>query len=448
MKEILGIGQGNTMGVGFFHIQAPDNLAGARRIALNIETCEFYRYHVQTANFQYADIMKLGAQLAADDPTVSETVHKRILGFIYRLGFQLPRLIPYVFEQGIVSVPMISAMERALQDLPKIPESHVAKAIESAIIQKLTPIRRHQHLPTPNALAACIEEELRTYRIIGDPDTTGRQQYWNGPAYTCGLWTVGADVDKPTAEAIDRHVEAVANANNISKLDAFTQLLKGEKTLTKVTIFGIGVQQPNTQLHITHLYKTGQLSEADRETLSNTPINYRNALDIALHQRASHDPSQEQRILVQQRDGHCRYPGCTTPANQCDIDHVINHNDGGPTTLSNLQCLCRTHHNLKTDRKISATMTADGAVGWKDNTPAIGPEHQNLGTTLPEGPLAGITGKLDIKTIQSPQKLAPPSRHGMGRFGTTFDNFNHNIHLQRNTRRQIPEPEPDDPPPF
>ncbi|MGV0495103.1 HNH endonuclease signature motif containing protein, partial [Mycobacterium kansasii] len=44
----------------------------------------------------------------------------------------------------------------------------------------------------------------------------------------------------------------------------------------------------------------------------------------------------------------CRWPGCDCPALACDIDHTIPYSQGGPTHASNLKCLCRTHHLVKT----------------------------------------------------------------------------------------------------
>ena len=46
-------------------------------------------------------------------------------------------------------------------------------------------------------------------------------------------------------------------------------------------------------------------------------------------------------------DGHCRGPGCQTPARRCDLDHHVPY-PHGPTTVANLGPLHRRHHNLKT----------------------------------------------------------------------------------------------------
>ena len=50
---------------------------------------------------------------------------------------------------------------------------------------------------------------------------------------------------------------------------------------------------------------------------------------------------------VRARDITCRFPGCKVPATKCDVDHTIPW-PYGPTAASNLKCLCRRHHLLKT----------------------------------------------------------------------------------------------------
>jgi hypothetical protein len=59
-------------------------------------------------------------------------------------------------------------------------------------------------------------------------------------------------------------------------------------------------------------------------------------------------PSQALADFVRCRDLTCRWPGCDRPATECDLDHTIPYSQGGPTHASNLNCLCRTHHLVKT----------------------------------------------------------------------------------------------------
>ncbi len=82
-------------------------------------------------------------------------------------------------------------------------------------------------------------------------------------------------------------------------------------------------------------------------------------------------PSRALCEFVRCRDLTCRFPGCDKPAQVCDLDHTVAY-PVGPTHPSNLKCLCRFHHLLKTfwngvggwlDRQLP-----DGTVVWTSPT--------------------------------------------------------------------------------
>ncbi|WP_290289980.1 hypothetical protein [Corynebacterium hansenii] len=153
-------------------------------------------------------------------------------------------------------------------------------------------------------------------------------------------------------------------------------------------------------------------------------------------------PTEAQKARVRGRDGGCRFPGCSVPADRCQIDHVVNYdpnldhaglvdnplfntagqghdhcshghgdhggcghdhdhcghahehaggfvagnaaNGLGVTATWNLQCLCQHHHNLKTSRHWHAVMHDDASVTWSDHTGEV------QATTVPHGPIAHI----------------------------------------------------------
>lgn len=68
--------------------------------------------------------------------------------------------------------------------------------------------------------------------------------------------------------------------------------------------------------------------------------------------------------FVRCRDMTCRFPGCDRPAVGCDLDHTIPFGDGGRTHASNLKCLCRIHHLLKTFWGWRDQQLRDGTVIW------------------------------------------------------------------------------------
>jgi hypothetical protein len=70
-----------------------------------------------------------------------------------------------------------------------------------------------------------------------------------------------------------------------------------------------------------------------------------------------------QRRFVTIRDRGCRHPGYPHRAGWADLDHVIAHAAGGETDCTNLCCLCRRHHRLKTHaRGWTYAMTPDGVL--------------------------------------------------------------------------------------
>jgi hypothetical protein len=107
---------------------------------------------------------------------------------------------------------------------------------------------------------------------------------------------------------------------------------------------------------------------------------------------------------VRARDLTCRFPACEQPAEFCDLDHTVPW-PVGPTHPSNIKCLCRFHHLLKTfwtgvggwaDQQL-----ADGTVIWRS------PSGRTY-TTKPGGSLffpvlATPTGEVNIDKFTADQ---------------------------------------------
>ncbi len=79
----------------------------------------------------------------------------------------------------------------------------------------------------------------------------------------------------------------------------------------------------------------------------------------------TYQPGRHLARTVRKRDLYCRFPGCATAARFCDLDHVIPF-PVGLTVLSNLACLCRRHHRLKTHGHWSLSLSTDGLCTWVD----------------------------------------------------------------------------------
>lgn len=78
-------------------------------------------------------------------------------------------------------------------------------------------------------------------------------------------------------------------------------------------------------------------------------------------------PSAKLQRFIRCRDLTCRFPGCDAPAEVCDIDHAVAY-PVGPTHPSNMRCLCRKHHLLRTfwigDGGWSDQQLPDGTIVW------------------------------------------------------------------------------------
>ncbi|MGO4441805.1 DUF222 domain-containing protein [Mycobacterium sp. 2YAF39] len=96
-------------------------------------------------------------------------------------------------------------------------------------------------------------------------------------------------------------------------------------------------------------------------------------------------PSAKLVRFVRARDLTCRFPGCTAPAEVCDIDHVIPY-PLGATHPSNLACLCRKHHLLKTfwagDWELK--LRSDGAAVWTSPTGRTYTTHPGCRSYFPD----------------------------------------------------------------
>jgi hypothetical protein len=77
----------------------------------------------------------------------------------------------------------------------------------------------------------------------------------------------------------------------------------------------------------------------------------------------AYEPTAPQGRFVSTRDRRCRMPNCGQRVGWADLDHVVSHSCGGETTCTNLCCLCRSHHRLKTfARGWTFRMDPDGTL--------------------------------------------------------------------------------------
>jgi hypothetical protein len=164
-------------------------------------------------------------------------------------------------------------------------------------------------------------------------------------------------------------------------------------------------------------------------------------------------PSQDLAAFIRCRDLTCRCPGCDVPADRCDIDHTIPY-PYGPTQASNLKCICRTGHLLKTFCGWHDEQLPDGTVIW--TSPAGHTYTTHPGSRLLFPTLCTPTAPVTITAMPTPS--AGRDRKMPRRNKTRQQARHHNIQTERNdnlayliatnTTRKLTPTTNEEPPPF
>jgi hypothetical protein len=107
------------------------------------------------------------------------------------------------------------------------------------------------------------------------------------------------------------------------------------------------------------------------------------------------------------RDGGCRWSGCAAPAAWCEVHHIVERENGGPTNQANCCLMCATHHRQAHVRGI--TLTGDG-FGFTIALPGGRVLHSRppgpLGAA-PTNPPADVPHPCDDARVRGPSSYAP-----------------------------------------
>lgn len=136
-------------------------------------------------------------------------------------------------------------------------------------------------------------------------------------------------------------------------------------------------------------------------------VTVRPVIDLAEHIHVdAYETPDRLRELVTLRDVICSHPYCTRKASECDCDHRVDHDDGGPTCTCNLAPACRPHHRAKTTGGWSYVTIEPGVYLWRS---PLGYQY-----------LRDHTGTIDVTPDDERRRLAsqflthlidPPAEH-------------------------------------
>lgn len=197
-----------------------------------------------------------------------------------------------------------------------------------------------------------------------DPRTVGQRRAEAMAAVFAGADRIACQCGapgcpNPTSPALVGSVVIHVVADQAAVADATTRL----DTSVGSSRDGTGtVRRPAAVMNAGDVVPTPLLAQLIRNGAKLVPL--RTPCEEAEQQ---YRPSTALQRFIRCRDMFCRFPGCDVPAELCDIDHAVAY-PGGPTHPSNLRCLCRKHHLLRTfwigDDGWTDRQLPDGTVVW------------------------------------------------------------------------------------
>ncbi|ORB46897.1 hypothetical protein BST43_26455 [Mycobacteroides saopaulense] len=327
-------------------------------------------------------------------------------------GEPLPPLLPHTaraLHEGRLGDEHIRVIRRFFDGLPATVDTNTREAAEEQLASMGTEFGPEQLRAGANRIAALINPDgqfsdidraRRRYLSIGRPGTDGMSPISGllDPETRAYLDAVMSKLaapgmcdprdespiteGEPDSVAAERDARTAAQRNH----DALRACLRG--TLASGTL-GSHHGLPVTVVVSTTL---SELQRASGHAVSGSgnlvpiPDLIRMAAH-ALHYLAIFDDdgrplhlgrskriaTADQRIVLHARDRGCTAPGCTVPGYLCQVHHVDDWCDDGPTNIDNLTFACGPHHRLLQQGWSTRKRRSDGFTEW------IPPPHLDTG---------------------------------------------------------------------
>ena len=280
--------------------------------------------------------------------------YSKLLGYIrahYRMR-QLPLVTEVQGQHWILDLTKLRIIDRELNRLEDNPD-HL-EAIDAALADFLTPTTPNETVPADAHLRRFIRTFIDTHLRPEDkeqkPEPRLRINY--NPDNTT---TLTLTCDTATATVIAHHIDAYTNKAKTTAAQGLIDLIL-EDTQTSVAINTFTTNEDTNSVYI---------PGAGWINLNQAPTDTTFLRRLVADEVDGYIPNADIRAYTQGRDATCRWPGCTIPATQCQLDHRIEYHQGGPTSPDNLVNLCQHHHNIKTDRRVHYILDPiTGTIAW------------------------------------------------------------------------------------
>ncbi|MCT1411775.1 HNH endonuclease signature motif containing protein [Corynebacterium sanguinis] len=353
----------------------PDNrrITGAQLI-IEGEYLVFSDYSEDHANSIDRDLDIEIAELMALTRRGKTFVESGIYGYA-RLR-DLPRLRALHATLKLLDVPRLAAIDKTLRLLPPDTAPETFAIFDDALVALFT--RSGHTLPSLWSITRRLRRLIAEVdaSVNFNPQRRKKREESTGPTAT--FHPVSSDygersaltltADTATMAAIGSFIRATAKEHKLGLADSIIKLLTGSLNPAPAPVLHIftpgsdGARTPGSSAYLPGFgWTDADATAVLEELLEFFPPTTINLDDVRNQRVGGYSPTAAMAAYVRARDGTCIFPGCHTPADNCQLDHRIPYNEGGETTPENLFTLCQHHHNVKTDRR--AFYIPDPATG-------------------------------------------------------------------------------------
>lgn len=305
---------------------------------------------------------------------------------------RFPRLARVLRHRGHMPFSHVRTLARCTLTAP----DDILVELEEMLLPLILPKRDGQGLKGWRALHNRIQEVIERLAPLARPldadpepsdvpdpaaDPDAPPQEFIDVAQDERVTYITAQLDKARAHELFAVLGAICAAEKCSRAEALTHLVRGTSEVSVTLNVYKSWETGDTWVPGTGRWAAGIMSDDWMGMIDGARL-------CGDSTTGGYAPSEAQKAFIVGRDGTCRFPGCDRPAHRTEGDHVepFDHDDpgaGGATDTENLHCLCKRHHDLKTQKLWDVLRLPDGTEYWTSRSTGL------VAASVPSGPLAG-----------------------------------------------------------
>lgn len=299
------------------------------------------------------------------------------LGDVVAFLRRLPRLRALQLELFHLDMYRLEGIWRVLQ----VAKDELLPEIDGLLVELLTPTRPRQELLGRDAIMNRIKAMLDEL----DPEISTREKSTRDcPEATThlrpdGIGELNATYSAEIVSEIDQLIRKKVEETGLNRADALLELIRGVGQVRVVLNVYTAKDVPEAPVYVPGVgWQDATVSAELRERAEQI----RDLDGAAQEVGTAYQASPKLRAFLIGRDGYCRFPGCTVPAQRSQVEHCADYAKGGATSAANCAMFCQHHHNMKTDGRFSYELhpeTGEALFNFLDGT---------VISTMPQGPIA------------------------------------------------------------